>query len=64
MKLDNKAPSFGHSKQKLYLKQKRLLANKQSYKSLTCPTMFGRLFEHASDIKFGVGFNRNFTSKN
>jgi hypothetical protein len=46
----------------LYLKEKKLLSNNQSYKSLTCPTKFGKLYEHAKDIKFDVGIHRDLTS--
>lgn len=62
--LSKEAPNFGYSKQKLYLKQKKLLSSKQSYKSLTCPTKFGSMYEHASDISFNVGIHRNLTSGN
>lgn len=60
--LSNDAPEFGYSKQKLYLKEKKLLNNKQSFHSLTCPTKFGTLYEHANDINFNVGIHRDLTS--
>lgn len=58
------APNFGYSKQNLFLKEKRLLDFKQSYRSLTCPTKFGEMYNNPNDINFNVGVHRDFTSGN